>query len=315
MVGDATDPSPVLADQSFLTTHAARPGTDEEPMKVLIAPDKFKGSLTAAQVVHHLGSGLHAARHRRTTGCRWPTAATAASPPRSRQASVRRGRRRRGHRRTPPRRDRLRRRHRRRRGRQHLRAAHPARRPPGAAAASSAGLGDAVRAALQLDAKRIVLALGGSASTDGGAGMLAVLGAVFRDAAGQAGDSRRRLARPDPHRRPHRPARPEPDRDRHRQRRAEPADRAGRGSRRLRAAEGRRPEHRSSSRRRPGPPRRPPGRRGYPARTRGSPHTAGAGAAGGLGFAGLLLGGHACPAPTSSSTCCTSTPTSTAATS
>ena len=27
-------------------------------MNVLIAPDKFKGSLTAAQVVHHLGSGL-----------------------------------------------------------------------------------------------------------------------------------------------------------------------------------------------------------------------------------------------------------------
>ena len=27
-------------------------------MKVLIAPDKFKGSLPAAQVLHHLGSGL-----------------------------------------------------------------------------------------------------------------------------------------------------------------------------------------------------------------------------------------------------------------
>ena len=27
-------------------------------MKVLLAPDKFKGSLTAAQVVQHLGSGL-----------------------------------------------------------------------------------------------------------------------------------------------------------------------------------------------------------------------------------------------------------------
>ena len=27
-------------------------------MNVLIAPDKFKGSLTAAEVVHHLGSGL-----------------------------------------------------------------------------------------------------------------------------------------------------------------------------------------------------------------------------------------------------------------
>ena len=27
-------------------------------MRVLLAPDKFKGSLTAAQVVHHLGRGL-----------------------------------------------------------------------------------------------------------------------------------------------------------------------------------------------------------------------------------------------------------------
>ena len=27
-------------------------------MKVLLAPDKFKGSLTAAEVVHHLGKGL-----------------------------------------------------------------------------------------------------------------------------------------------------------------------------------------------------------------------------------------------------------------
>ena len=59
-------------------------------------------------------------------------------------------------------------------------------------AASSARLGDAVRAALQLGAKRIVLALGGSASTDGGTGMLAVLGAVFQDEAGEPVTPRRR---------------------------------------------------------------------------------------------------------------------------
>jgi Glycerate kinase family len=49
VVGDATDPSPVLGD-----------GSREEVVRVLLAPDKFKGSLTAAQVVHHLGSGLDA---------------------------------------------------------------------------------------------------------------------------------------------------------------------------------------------------------------------------------------------------------------
>lgn len=31
-------------------------------MRVLLAPDKFKGSLTAAQVAHHLGAGLLAVR-------------------------------------------------------------------------------------------------------------------------------------------------------------------------------------------------------------------------------------------------------------
>jgi glycerate kinase len=50
---------------------------------------------------------------------------------------------------------------------------------------SSAGLGEAVEAALRWGAKRIVLALGGSASTDGGTGMLEALGAVFRDEAGR----------------------------------------------------------------------------------------------------------------------------------
>jgi glycerate kinase len=47
---------------------------------------------------------------------------------------------------------------------------------------SSRGLGEAVTTAVQLGANRIVLSLGGSASTDGGSGMLAGLGAQFRDA-------------------------------------------------------------------------------------------------------------------------------------
>jgi len=51
--------------------------------------------------------------------------------------------------------------------------------------ASSWGLGLAVRAALDLGVRRIHLAIGGSASTDGGLGLLAALGARARDESGQ----------------------------------------------------------------------------------------------------------------------------------
>jgi glycerate kinase len=52
--------------------------------------------------------------------------------------------------------------------------------------ASSFGFGEAVRHAAGLGVHRIVLALGGSASTDGGAGMLTALGFRFVDRAGHA---------------------------------------------------------------------------------------------------------------------------------
>jgi glycerate kinase len=52
--------------------------------------------------------------------------------------------------------------------------------------ASTAGTGELVRAALDAGAERIVLGIGGSATTDGGAGALAALGARFLDAAGTA---------------------------------------------------------------------------------------------------------------------------------
>ena len=152
-------------------------------MKVLLAPDKFKGSLTAAQVVHHLGSGLDArgVEHRGlplADGGDGSVAAAVAAGFR-----LARGHRRRRHRRAAPRDRGV------RRdtavvevantcGLHTLTELAPLR-------SSSAGLGEAVRAVLRLGARRIVLALGGSASTDGGAGMLAALGAVFRDAAGQ----------------------------------------------------------------------------------------------------------------------------------
>ena len=49
--------------------------------------------------------------------------------------------------------------------------------------ASSRGFGEAVLFALSLNPARIILALGGSASTDGGMGMLTALGLCFYDAA------------------------------------------------------------------------------------------------------------------------------------
>ncbi|GAB2746917.1 glycerate kinase [Salinifilum aidingensis] len=52
-------------------------------------------------------------------------------------------------------------------------------------AAHSTGTGEAVRAALDAGARTVVLGVGGSASTDGGAGVLAALGARITDAEGR----------------------------------------------------------------------------------------------------------------------------------
>ncbi|MFD1860731.1 glycerate kinase [Aeromicrobium camelliae] len=50
--------------------------------------------------------------------------------------------------------------------------------------ASSRGLGEVVRDALDAGVDRVVIGLGGSASTDGGSGLLVALGATIRDGAG-----------------------------------------------------------------------------------------------------------------------------------
>ncbi|HEX6140916.1 MAG TPA: glycerate kinase, partial [Candidatus Limnocylindria bacterium] len=57
--------------------------------------------------------------------------------------------------------------------------------PDAARAASTRGTGDLIRAALDAGVQRITLGLGGSATTDGGTGLLAALGARFLDAEGQ----------------------------------------------------------------------------------------------------------------------------------
>ena len=51
--------------------------------------------------------------------------------------------------------------------------------------ASSRGVGEAIRAALDLEPVEVVVGVGGSASTDGGAGMLSALGARVLDAEGR----------------------------------------------------------------------------------------------------------------------------------
>ena len=261
-------------------------------MKVLLAPREFQGSLTAAEVVDtwkglsdreyiqydglplaYGGDGsVQAAieagfRQMRitvagATGHEWPTTAA------------------------------LRRHHRRHRGRQHLRTAHPPQRKAGTAGSHQqrSWAGDCFAAAAQPQPDRPGPRRGPPAPTVA-PGMLAALGARFLDDTDQMLRQRRHAA-PDPVDRHHQPGRLHRRRDRHRQRRAES-------------------------------PHRTPATAPLPStvRRRGNPGNAtvlddglthlvqqltlagfakaeqfaatpGAGAAGGLGFAGALLGGR-----------------------
>ena len=153
---------------------------------VVVAPDKFKGSLSAAGVAAAVASGLRAAvpgldarEHpvadggdgtveaalsagfaRRDVRCTGPTGDTvlAALAVRDQVAVV------------------------------ELAAASGLSRLPGgrlaAMSATSRGTGELIRAALDLGCRQVVLGLGGSACTDGGAGMVQALGVRLLDAAG-----------------------------------------------------------------------------------------------------------------------------------
>lgn len=148
---------------------------------VLLAPDKFKGSLTASQVADALAAGLADAGVRSISlpaadgGDGSVAAAVAAGflahPILTRRADGTRG------------------------SAEIAYDGHTAvveiantcglqTLPPGVLnpmTSSSRGFGEGIRAAVHLGARRIVLALGGSASTDGGAGMLDALGVRFTD--------------------------------------------------------------------------------------------------------------------------------------
>jgi len=161
-------------------------------MKIVVAPDKFKGSLPAAQVAAAIAAGLRSGLAR--AGCpaaelvtipvadggegtvdaavaagfeRVPvTAAGPAGDP------VRSGCARRGEVAVV----------------ELAGACGLARLPggrPAPLAASSFGAGEMLRAALESGARRIVLGVGGSASTDGGAGLLQALGARVLGAGGE----------------------------------------------------------------------------------------------------------------------------------
>ena len=145
-----------------------------------------------------------------------------------------------------------------------------------AARATSEGTGDVLRAVLDAGIRDIALGIGGSATTDGGAGLLRSLGAEVSDDLATVD-----LARP----------RPAPVRDAaaDRVRRDQPAARADRRGRDLRPAEGRRRRARSW--------RSTCAARASRTRSSGRPgrrerDTPGAGAAGGVGFALLALAGQ-----------------------
>ena len=158
-------------------------------MRIVIAPDKFKGSLSAPDVARHLTAGLQAATGssleillipvadggegtldaavgsgftRRSAVVSGPTGEplTAGFAVRGREAVI------------------------------EMAAASGLAALPGSTAdsasatgATSLGTGELVRAALDAGCRQIILGVGGSASTDGGAGVLQGLGARFLDSA------------------------------------------------------------------------------------------------------------------------------------
>ncbi len=165
---------------------------------MLIAADKFKGSLTAVEVAEHVAAGLR----RAVPGLRVAALPVADGGDGTVAAAVAAGFERHEARVTGPLGD-------------PVTAAYALRgasrwwrwrRPPGCSTcrpassrpltATTYGTGELLRAALDAGARQIVLGVGGSATTDGGAGMLAALGARFLDADGRpVAPGRRRRSR------------------------------------------------------------------------------------------------------------------------
>lgn len=153
---------------------------------VLIACDKFKGSLTAAEVIEHLQAGVQDG----SPGIEVRSVIVADGGDGTLDAAEAAGFRPVEVVCTGPTGDPVRTRYVRRGGEAVVEMADAcglARLPDGKRRpldSSSTGLGDVIAAALDAGVEELVVGIGGSASTDGGAGMLAALGARFLDAQG-----------------------------------------------------------------------------------------------------------------------------------
>ncbi|MCP8999363.1 glycerate kinase [Pseudarthrobacter sp. RMG13] len=165
--------------------------TAPKSVRTLIAPDKFKGSLTAGEVADALAAGLRSASGTGTGTVHCELLPLADGGDGSVDAAVASGFIRRHYTVAGP-------------TGQHVQASIAfdgttavvevantcglALLPDGTPEplnASSRGFGEVILFALSLHPARIVMALGGSASTDGGMGMLTALGYSFRDADGR----------------------------------------------------------------------------------------------------------------------------------
>jgi len=160
-------------------------------MKIVVAPDKFKGSLPATQVAAAIAAGLHAGR----PGAQLVTIPVADGGEGTVDATVAAGFERVPVTAAGPTGDPVRASYARRGEVAVVELACVcglARMPGGPCSsraapltASSFGAGEVLRAALEAGAHRIILGVGGSASTDGGAGLLEALGARVLDARGE----------------------------------------------------------------------------------------------------------------------------------
>jgi glycerate kinase len=159
-------------------------------MKIVVAPDKFKGSLPATHVAAAIAAGLHAGR----PGAQLVTIPVADGGEGTVDAAIAAGFERIPVTAAGPTGDPVRASYARRGKVAVVELACVcglARLPGGRLApltASSLGAGEVLRAALEAGAHRIILGVGGSASTDGGAGLLEALGARVLDARGEPAD-------------------------------------------------------------------------------------------------------------------------------
>ncbi|MBT2534877.1 glycerate kinase [Arthrobacter sp. ISL-69] len=156
-------------------------------MRIVIAPDKFKGSLSAPDVARHLDAGLQAATGHNLDVIRIPVADGGEG---TLDAAVGSGFTRRSALVSGPTGQPLRAEFA-VRGREaviEMAAASGLAVLPGdikdAKGATSLGTGELIRAALDAGCRQIILGVGGSANTDGGAGVLQGLGAQLLDAEG-----------------------------------------------------------------------------------------------------------------------------------